>query len=330
MADRRPFLGALLGALTTDAGTPTKLQLDVVHAMLRSFMGLAADGIDYDDVVRLDPIEAAEQLPDPRVRNELAHVLVTCELLLHPLPDELRRQIERYAVALDIHLDALVVARDLAQHHLAMAYADIERMSWYRHETIRESLDGRLIDLARNKLAYYGVGRDPAIAERWLALADLPDGTWGRGVADFYEAHGFAYPGTKHGIYEIGAHHDFVHVLADYAPDPEGEIDVFAFIAGTMEDPRGYMQFVFTLALFQNAAVTRVGGKRVLIARADTLDEPGAVDRLADATRRAFLCPVDIMAGVDHFAWAAVPLDEARVALSLVPKGVPSPTYLDN
>jgi len=149
-------------------------------------------------------------------------------------------------------------------------------------------------------------------------------------VADFYEAHGFAYPGTKHGIYEIGAHHDFVHVLFDFAPTPEGEIDVFAVIAATMDDPRGYMQFVFTLALFQNAAVTRVGGKKVLIARADTLAETGAVDRLADATRRAYLCPVDIMAGIDHFAWAGVPLDVARRALGVVPKALPGPGYLDS
>ena len=67
------------------------------------------------------------------------------------------------------------------------------------------------------------------------------------------------------GIYEVGALHDWVHVLADYGTDPEGEIDVFAFIAATMTDQRGFLQFVFTLALFQNGSVDTVGGKKVAL-----------------------------------------------------------------
>ena len=66
---------------------------------------------------------------------------------------------------------------------------------------------GRLLELARSKLAYSGVAADPEIAHRWEALRDLPAGSWGRGVADFYERHGFPFPGEEHGIYEIGARH---------------------------------------------------------------------------------------------------------------------------
>ena len=45
---------------------------------------------------------------------------------------------------------------------------------------------------------------------------------------------GFPFPGEPGGIYEVGALHDWVHVLTDYNTSPEGEIDVFAFIAATM------------------------------------------------------------------------------------------------
>ena len=88
------------------------------------------------------------------------------------------------------------------------------------------------------------------------------------------------------------------------------------------------MQFAFTLALFQNATVDRVGGLKVAIARADTLEDPGAVARLADAFRRAVACPVDVMAGVDHFAWAEVPLERARERLGVVPRAVAGEGYL--
>jgi hypothetical protein len=250
---------------------------------------------------------------------------------MHPIPSELTVQVDRYAKALGASSSAaLQVARNSADDHLFLAYEDIQRNSWYRAETIRESLRGRVVELARSKLAYYGVGSDRRVADRWRSLGDHPEGTWGRGVFDFYQAHGFPFPGEPHGIYELGAHHDFVHVLADYPTSPEGEIDVFGFIAATMADPKGFMQFVFTLALFQNATVDRVGGLKVAIARADTLDDDGAPERLADALWRASRCTADVMAGVDHFALAGESLDGLRSRWSIPPKAVPGPGALEH
>jgi hypothetical protein len=92
-----------------------------------------------------------------------------------------------------------------------------------------------------------------------------------------------------------------------------------------MSDQRGFIQFVFTLALFQNASVDTVGGKHIPIARADTLADPGALDRLADSFWRASQCTADVMGGVDHFSLAGVPLDELRQRWNVVPKGVAGP-----
>ena len=110
---------------------------------------------------------------------------------------------------------------------------------------------------------------------------------------------------------------------------PEGEIDVFAFIAATMEDDRGFIQFIFTLALFQNATVTTVGGRHIPIARADTIADAGATDRLADALWRASRCTADVMGGVDHFALADTPLEELRQRWLIPAKTAPSPGALD-
>ena len=85
---------------------------------------------------------------------------------------------------------------------------------------------------------------------------------------------------------------------------------MFAFIAASMGDSRGFTQFAMTLALFQNGAIRHVAGKKVAIARTDTLDDPGAVQRWADAVRRGAACTVDVMAGVDHFALATRDLAE--------------------
>jgi hypothetical protein len=208
-------------------------------------------------------------------------------------------------------------------------HADLLRNSWYTEQTLEGLFSGRLGELMRSKLAYYSVTTEPALAAKWSSLRSCPEGSWGHEVARFYDLHGFPFPGEPGGIYEVGALHDWVHVLTDYGTTPEGEIDVFAFIAATMSDQRGFIQFVFTLALFQNASVDTVGGKHIPIARADTLGEPGAVDRLADAFWRASRCTADVMGGVDHFALADVPLVELRERWQIPPKGVPGPGAFD-
>ncbi|MFM7224943.1 MAG: hypothetical protein ACKO1Y_05855, partial [Actinomycetota bacterium] len=181
---------------------------------------------------------------------------------------------------------------------------------------------GRLVDLAGSKLAYTGLVADEAIARKWRSLADRPAGSWGRELAEFYRRHEFPFPGERHGIYEIGARHDFVHVLTDYDATPEGELDVFAFIAAAMPDARGLSLLAVTLGIFQNGAIRRVMGKRVRMARTDTLQDAGASLRWADAFRRGRLSGTDVMGGVDHFALAPLPLDEVRARLNVVPKGV--------
>ena len=45
----------------------------------------------------------------------------------------------------------------------------------------------------------------------------------------------------------LGARHDWIHVLAGYETTPEGELDVFAFIAASMTDERGLVLLAITL-----------------------------------------------------------------------------------
>ena len=140
-------------------------------------------------------------------------------------------------------------------------------------------------------------------------------------MAHFYERHNFPFPGERHGIYEVGALHDFVHVLADYEADPEGEIDVFTFIAATMPAEHGLIMLAVTLGMFQTGVIHRVEGKVVKIGAEDTLAQPGAVDRMAEALARGSACTVDILEGIDHFELAPEPLDEVRERFSIPPLG---------
>jgi hypothetical protein len=309
-------VGGIVGAVGGADGLPP-LPLDMLRAVLKQILG---SDLDPATVAPRSAEELAAAVTDTEARELAVRTMVTLEFVIHPEPPEVAKRVEGYARALDIDLPMVHAARRLADQQAALLYLDIQRNDLYTAEAIHGILHGTLFELIRSKLAYQGLTPDKKIAEKWHTLEDCPPGSWGRGVADFYHAHHFPFPGDRHGISELGAQHDFVHVLADYDATPEGEIDVFAFIAASMGDSRGFTQFAMTLALFQNGAIRHVAGKKVAIARTDTLDDPGAVQRWADAVRRGAACTVDVMAGVDHFALATRDLAELRQEFAIPAK----------
>ena len=308
------FVRGVLGGLTA-SGYPTPLQCDVIRQVALHVAGAELD------VAALEPIDAraiAGMVADPYVRRRLVQCVVALELLEDPTP-ELARHVRQYARTLAVEEPMVNAARRVADGQLALMYADIQRNSYYTEETKREILQGHIWRLLRSKFAYSNVVASRAIERKWAALSDMPDGSLGRTVAEFYRVHRFPLPGARRGIGEVGAQHDFVHVLADYPPTPEGEIDVFAFIAAAMWDPKGFVQLVMTLGLFQNSTINRVAGKKVAIARPDTLADPGATARFGDALHRGSVCRVDAL-GIDHFAIADEPLDALREQFAIPPR----------
>ena len=332
-AHRPLFAAGIVGALcppghALDAGQ--QAVLDAIRAAFRE----GAGGETPAEVAALPPVEpapaadVAAALTGPEL-DVLAHAVAALELIAHPLDPAVEHHARHYLGELGVHAPYQSLCHETAKGQLALLHADFIRHSWTTEVTLHEGFrHGRLLELARSKAAYYGVGGEPAVAHRWEALRSCPEGSWGRAVAEFYDRHRFPFPGEPHGIYEVGAAHDWIHVLCDYGTDPEGEIEVFGFIAGASDDPKAFVNFAFTLALFQNASVTTVGGKKVAIARADTLADPGAAARLADALRRSMAATADVIA-LDHFALADVPLDEARERFGIVPKGVEGPGWRD-
>jgi hypothetical protein len=310
-ADARLVLGMVKAAFTPAGG------FDELQEAILAGVATSLYGIELADVpVASDPeVEAASE----EERLHAVHLMVVLEFVEHPLAERVEVPVEEYAEGLGISLTLLRDARRLAHGHFALMYLDLQRHSWYEEETIKESFRGRWEELVRSKLAYTGVVTDRKIADKWRALRDCPDGSWGKTVADFYDRHGFPFPGERFGIYELGARHDWVHVLAGYETTPEGELDVFAFIAASMTDERGLVLLAITLGIFQNGSIHHVAAKRVKIARTDTLGDDGAVGRWVEAFRRGDRCDTDVMGKVDMFAHKDEPLDDARERFGVVP-----------
>lgn len=285
------------------------------------FEVVAGRPIEASDRVPLGPDELADALPDPAVRGVFMHLLVLLELLVHPISTDLQQVTEEYGTALGVTPPLLSATRAMAREHYALAYLDLARNSWYVEQTIIHSTHGKLYELLRSQVAYLGVG-DRSIARRWRALADLPEGTWGREVDRFYDRNGFPRPGEAHGIYELGALHDWVHVLTGYGTDAVGELQVFGFIAANMSDPKGFTMLAVTLGLFQTGTITHMHGKRVGMATVDALDRPGASEGFAAAITHGLRCSRDVMGDLDFFELADRPLVEMRAELGLASEGL--------
>jgi hypothetical protein len=292
--------------------------LDELQRELLDDLAVVLYGLDSAGLAPRLPADPALLAHDTRLH--IVHLLVVLEFMEHPLRPEVAEAVMQFADRLDVPLGILRDSRDFANDHFAAVYFDLQRNNWTGRETIRESLHGKWWELFRSKIAYIGIAEDTRIADEWRGLRDCTPGSWGREVADFYDSHGFPFPGERHGIYEIGARHDWVHVLAEYDTDAEGELDVFAFIAASMPDERGIVLLAITLGLFQNGGIKHVQMKLISNARVDTLADPGAIDRWADAFRRGAQCPVDVMGTVDLFAHKDVPLAEVREKFGVVPK----------
>jgi hypothetical protein len=309
-------VGAIVGALSAHPDGLDELQWEMLEAIVEHVF---CAPIDVRAVEPVTPEQLAAAILMPYPREIVVHLMVTLAFARHPESPEVAIAIERYAAALDVDEPMVHAARHYADNHAALLYFDIERNSEFTEQTVHRMLHGHFWRIIRNKLAYEGVVADQKIARHWESLDACPDGTWGHALADFYHRHNFPYPGERRGIAEVGARHDWVHVLTDYDPTPEGEIDVFAFIAASMPDPRGFAQFVMTLGLFQNGTIRHVAGQRIQIARNDTLADPGAVSRWADALRRGAYCNVDVM-NIDHFEYKNLPLEEVRERFGVLPK----------
>jgi hypothetical protein len=134
----------------------------------------------------------------------------------------------RLAQALGVKGDFVDDIAEVAQGHLRDATSHMVRANL-------ESITGKpwkSDDAMPWLMPYRGANADPALARRFRALAELPEGTFGRGFADFYQTNKYAFPGEEQALnYEFATRHDSSHLLAGYDTSPRGELLVSTFTA---------------------------------------------------------------------------------------------------
>jgi hypothetical protein len=294
-------------------------QVSLLGAVFTALLGVQVD------VAALDPLSPAELAAalagrPSEFRNRVVHYMVLGELILRPIPPEVARRVEDYATALDIEDRFVRIARRYAQGAFGLAWLDLHRSGFAEHWE-RARMDQLKTDVRLEHQLAAGA-EDEVLAERWMGFAELGRGTLGRGVWDMYRSRGFGLPGSVGGASAYLAQHDFVHVLADYGTNLNGELEVFALIGRADPDPKGFAWLATLIGLFETGYVADAGFFTGDL-RERRLDSVEMHVRIADALRRGrALCDrlgMDLL-DVDYHEFVARPIRQVRAELGFEPK----------
>jgi hypothetical protein len=317
--EARVIAGGVAGAVA-GAGQLTGLQRLVFEAVLEAMTGFV---VPANAVPRLGPAEFARAIAarDEQFRSRMVQVMLLGALVMNPLPPSVVDRIDAYAAELGVTNDMLHIAHELSRGSFGLALVDFQRSGYM--EAWDPSRSAPLHTSRELSEAWEQCVHDDGLAAQWTALAELPDGSLGRAVADFYVARGFAFPGTIGSAPPLLAQHDWVHVLAGYGSTVESEIEVFAFIARANDDPRAFSLLAQIICLFETGYTAT--GMGLFHYDRGHLSHEGMAVRLADAMRRGALCAaanhsLDLFAQ-DWFELAELPLDGVRARLGVPEKG---------
>lgn len=267
-------------------------------------------GSDWRAVPAATPAEVGEALPGAGARRALSDAILIPACFDGEVTAAREAAARSFAEALGVRshwvdlLPALRRRRVLAvKRQLVRSSPDARRL--FARIWAEEGIRGvfRAIQFV---LGFY---RDPALAARFRALGDLPEGTFGRAFFDHMAARSLAFPGERGGVPERMVHHDLMHVVNGYGTDAAGECEIAGFYCGFC--PGDSFTFVATaLATFQLG---------MAVSPAAVRPTRGAIDpaRAIAAFVRGRRLRVDVMGAWDYWALMPLSLEEVRERLGV-------------
>jgi hypothetical protein len=308
----------IASAVKPDTGLEP-VQIGLMGAVIAALLDIQVD-FGLLDPLEADELAAALSGRSEEFRRRVVHHMVLGELVLRPIPPEVARRVAAYADALGIDDQFVRIARRYAQGAFGLAWVDLHQSGFSEHWEMARMDQLKTTVKLEHQLAA-GV-EDAALAEVWSRFEHCAPGTIGRGMWDMYRGRGFALPGSIGGASAYLAQHDFVHVLADYGTNLNGELELFSLIARADPDPKGFAWLATLVGLFETGYVADAGFF-VGDLKEPRLESPAMHARVADALYRGrVLCyrlRTDLLE-VDYHQFVDQPINDVRTELGFEPK----------
>ena len=284
------------------------------------FKGLMSYDCDFDNLPSISIDEFAKAMPEAEKRNEVIDLMLAVEMLCSDIPEEVSSSIALWANTLGIENSGLALVRDLAKKSIHHAQQDFYRNNYYHDKDLALPKFDKLEDKYGLDAIMLTVEESSELAARFESLENCPTGSFGRGLWDFYKTRGFSFPGVLGGVNLSVAHHDWIHVLADYDSNGIGEMEVGAFSSMATSSPAAVMAFLGVVSIFQGGLLKTIVGTAPHLGH--ELEVEDGPKRIADALRRGKAINIDLITNINFFDYASRQLDELRKEWNIIPKEV--------
>ena len=282
------------------------------------FHQLMSYDCDFHTLESISIEEFSLAMPEPQKRNEVLDLMLATELLCSSISPEISNTINSWAQQLGIENNGLALVRDLSKKLLIQAQQDFYRSNYFYDKDLASPNFADLDQKYGLSATMMTLEASDEIATRYENLQQYPAGSLGKGLWDFYKQRNFTFPGVIGGINEAVAHHDWIHVLADYDSDGIGEIAVAAFSTMATESESAVMNFLGVLSIFQGGLLkTIVAGAPHL---GHDMEVTNGLERVSTALKRGKEVNIDLVLGINYFDYAHEPLEELRKIWNIPPK----------
>ncbi len=311
--EQAPLLAqAIFSACYLEHGWPSP---EIPHVLTTLFKELLNYEIDFENIFRITILDVKERLPEPAQRRELIELMTTMEMLCRPISKELQASVDQWADQLAIDDRTLLLARDLSKNAQLQATLDFYRLNWIGEGDPQDDQHFKQL------LSHYGdsayalsLESNPQETARWAKLKDYPDASLGKELWQFYQKRGFKLPGEIGGANAALAHHDWVHVIANYDTTAIGELEVTAFMASASRSQGAMLGFVGAVSIYETGLLKSL----VTHSYQHTLSAPGGVERVSAAIMRGKNCKIDPLLGPNYFSIAHEPLEKIRLNWGII------------
>lgn len=186
--------------------------------------------------------DLAEVGLDEKQRLELIRAgmfLIAAESHIDPGKTEV---LKSFADVLDVEENDLDGLEEMSHDHMEMATLDFMRRKAHPNYSMTDPQIQKILkDHSLHSLWKYLMPltsakckQDPELANKYKNLKNYPKNTVGFHLYEYYDTNNFNFPGEVEGDNPEFPMiiHDISHVLGDYQPTPEEEMEVLAFTAG--------------------------------------------------------------------------------------------------
>jgi hypothetical protein len=226
-AEADAIIRAMRDVATANGAQPLTDADRAAVAAAHHYVFRAPGEVDVAGLAPITPAELARRVTDARLRDHTMGFLSVMATVDATIDADKIAVVSAFADALDSDPEEVRQLAAAASGKLQWVMADMMRQNLL-------SITGHEVaDDPNHWFMPYDDAPDPALAQRYAALSELPEGTFGRTFADFYTTQGFPFAGSPKALNEqFATSHDSAHVLSGYSTSPQGELLVSTFTAG--------------------------------------------------------------------------------------------------